>query len=88
LDREPGPRSHQGDPGQAGRPCIAYTDGVTEAWSPEGEEFGDERLCEIALASRGLSAREIADRIVLGVRAWVRGGPQADDLTLVVAKVE
>jgi len=71
----------------AGDVLVAYTDGVTEAWSPEGEEFGEDRLRDVVLGVRHLSAREIADRIVLGVREWCRDTPQADDLTLVVAKV-
>jgi sigma-B regulation protein RsbU (phosphoserine phosphatase) len=72
---------------EPGDVLVAYTDGVTEAWSPEGEEFGEGRLCAIVQAARELPAREIADRIVLGVRDWVREAPQADDLTLVVARV-
>jgi sigma-B regulation protein RsbU (phosphoserine phosphatase) len=66
---------------------VAYTDGVTEAWSAEGEEFGEDRLREVVVGSRELPAREIADRVVHAVREWCREAPQADDLTLVVAKV-
>lgn len=66
---------------------VAYTDGVTEAWSPEGVEFGEERLRQAVVGACHLSAREIADRVVQAVRAWCREAPQADDLTLVVAKV-
>lgn len=66
---------------------VAYTDGVTEAWSPEGEEFGEERLRQAVVSASRLPAREIADRVVLRVREWCREAPQADDLTLVVARV-
>jgi len=71
----------------AGDVLVAYTDGVTEAWNPEGVEFGEDRLRDVVLGVRHLCAREIADRIVLSVREWCRDTPQADDLTLVVAKV-
>jgi len=71
----------------SGDVLVAYTDGVTEAWSPEGEEFGEERLRNAVVSAWQLPAREIADLVVQRVREWSREAPQADDLTLVVARV-
>lgn len=66
---------------------VAYTDGVTEALSPEGEEFGEERLKNLVLDFCHLSAEEIKDRIVRRVKDWCRDRPQEDDLTLAILKV-
>jgi phosphoserine phosphatase RsbU/P len=72
---------------RSGDVLVAYTDGVSEAQSPEGDEFGERRLAELAAAHTHLPAAELRDRIVAGVRAWVRDAPQYDDMTLVVVKV-
>jgi sigma-B regulation protein RsbU (phosphoserine phosphatase) len=67
---------------------IAYTDGVTEALDPRGEEFGIVNLQSVAALSAHLSADELKERIVARVREWCRETPQSDDMTLVVMKVK
>ena len=67
---------------------VAFTDGVSEALNPEGEEFGEPRLFALATAHAGLSAGEIHARVSDEVRAFCRDAPQHDDLTLVIAKVK
>jgi sigma-B regulation protein RsbU (phosphoserine phosphatase) len=73
---------------QGGDVLVAYTDGVTEALNPEGEEFGEARLRRIASAGAHLSAGELNEKIVSSVRQWCRDAAQYDDLTLVVMKVK
>lgn len=72
---------------QSGDILIAYTDGISEAFNPAGEEFGEARLRETASVSAHLSAQELTERIVEQVRDWSADAPQYDDLTLVVMKV-
>ena len=72
----------------AGDVLVAFTDGLSEALNPEGEEFGEPRLFALAAASAHLSAGEIHARVSEAVRAFCRDAPQHDDLTLVVAKVK
>lgn len=67
---------------------VAFTDGVSEALNPEGEEFGEPRLLALAASHAGLSAGEIHARVSDEVRAFCRDAPQHDDLTLVIAKVK
>jgi len=67
---------------------VAYTDGVTEALSPRGEEYGQERLEALARAHAHLSAEALTQRIIEDLRQWCRNTPQHDDVTLVVAKVK
>jgi sigma-B regulation protein RsbU (phosphoserine phosphatase) len=73
---------------QSGDVLLAFTDGVTEALNPEGEEFGEERLEELLRASTHMSADEVRDAVVLSVRDWCAGAPQHDDLTFIVLKVK
>jgi sigma-B regulation protein RsbU (phosphoserine phosphatase) len=73
---------------ESGDVLVTYTDGVTEALSPEGMEFGEERLRSAIVQSLQLTARELAERIIGRVREWQGDAPQHDDITLIVAKVK
>ena len=66
---------------------FLYTDGLTEAMSPEGEEFGELRLEEMLTDCAHLTAQEIRDQIASRVKQWCRGAGLYDDLTFVVMKV-
>ena len=66
---------------------VLYTDGITEAFNPEEDEFGEERLTELLLRERHRSAREIFDAVMRAVDDFTAGAPQHDDLTLLVCKV-
>jgi sigma-B regulation protein RsbU (phosphoserine phosphatase) len=46
---------------------VLFTDGVTEASNPDGEEFGEERLVTLLLENRRLSAGELQERILAEV---------------------
>jgi sigma-B regulation protein RsbU (phosphoserine phosphatase) len=72
----------------AGDLLIAYTDGVTEAWNPNEEEFGEARLRGVLAESMDMSAHDLTDKIVTSVRDWCQDKPLHDDLTLVVMKVK
>jgi sigma-B regulation protein RsbU (phosphoserine phosphatase) len=71
----------------AGDRLVLFTDGVTEASSPDGEEFGEERLVTVLLENRHLSAGELQERILAEV-AKFSGGRFEDDATLVVLAVK
>jgi phosphoserine phosphatase RsbU/P len=70
----------------AGDRVILFTDGVTEACSPSGEEFGEARLLRLLTDHRTLSADELQAKI-LAVVAEFSGGPWQDDATLLVLAV-
>ncbi|SMC87511.1 SpoIIE family protein phosphatase [Rhizobium sp. RU36D] len=65
---------------------ILYTDGVTEAESPEGELFGLDRLCDSAEAYRGGSAEVIVKGIISDLMAHIGTQKVHDDITLVVMR--
>jgi PAS domain S-box-containing protein len=69
-------------PGDA---LVLYTDGVTE--EPYGNEaFGEMRFGEVLTQIVGLSAQEMADRLVGAVLGF-RGGAPRDDIAVLVVKM-
>jgi sigma-B regulation protein RsbU (phosphoserine phosphatase) len=70
---------------EAGDSLALYTDGITEAFSEAGEEFGEARLIEALRRHRGLSSRDLLGAVVEEVQRF-SAHEQYDDITLVVAK--
>jgi serine phosphatase RsbU (regulator of sigma subunit) len=68
-----------------GDTLILFSDGVTEASNPQGEEFGEDRLANLVISLRGRTAAELVDEIHKSVVAFYEGAPAADDITVVVA---
>jgi len=78
------------EPMRPGDQVLLYTDGLTEACNPDGEEFGIERLVAV---TRGLANCSTAvtgpERIALlraEVAAFTAGRPREDDLTIVLIR--
>jgi phosphoserine phosphatase RsbU/P len=65
---------------------VLYSDGVTEACNQADQEFGEERLGEIAAGLRNVPAAGIIDHVLKEVRRWSHDAPPADDITLVVLR--
>jgi sigma-B regulation protein RsbU (phosphoserine phosphatase) len=67
---------------------LLYTDGVTEAVDPQGDEqFGSERLAEVIRKNESLPAEGLANKIRQALNDFTQGALLADDVTLVVSKV-
>lgn len=65
---------------------VIYSDGVSEAVDPAGEEFGPTRLYEVVARNLDASAAGIRDRIESALTKFCQGMPAADDITLVICK--
>ena len=65
---------------------VLYSDGVTEANNPDFDEFGEERFIRVLSENRAHTAREIVDAVTAALKEFTAGAPQADDITLLVAK--
>ncbi|MEK7283592.1 MAG: PP2C family protein-serine/threonine phosphatase, partial [Acidobacteriota bacterium] len=65
---------------------VIYSDGITEAQSPEGEDFGVPRLQGIIAGHLSLPARGLADLIFQQVEAFSRRSRPRDDQTVVVVR--
>jgi hypothetical protein len=63
---------------------LLYTDGLIEARSANGEEFGLERVEQILRASARTGVAAIQEHLLAAVRAWTP--VQQDDVTLIVAR--
>jgi len=71
---------------QLGDVLVIYSDGVTEAASPSGEEFGPTRLYEVVSRNIDASAAGLRDRIESALTKFSQGTQAADDITLVIVK--
>jgi len=66
---------------------VAFSDGLTEPESVYGEEFGMERLNAEVLRLRDARAARIAENLVAAAEQWAGTPEQADDITVVVARM-
>jgi sigma-B regulation protein RsbU (phosphoserine phosphatase) len=69
----------------SGDTLVIFSDGVTEAWSEEDEEFGETRLLSALHAHRHLPPAALLEATVADVQRF-SGHDQADDLTMIVAR--
>jgi len=69
-------------PGEA---LVLYTDGVTEARSPDGDFFGEERLRHLLASCSGCDAATLAGRIKDVILDFQAGYPR-DDLAVLVLR--
>jgi sigma-B regulation protein RsbU (phosphoserine phosphatase) len=65
---------------------IFYTDGITEAFSPEGEMFGESKLRDTILSSSCESAHQLLQVIDQAVQGFIGGLPSSDDITLLTVR--
>jgi sigma-B regulation protein RsbU (phosphoserine phosphatase) len=70
------------DPGDL---VLAYSDGLVEAMSPDGEQFGEHRVRE-ALAECAREPHGAIHHLLTRLEAFTRGSQASDDLTLIAAR--
>jgi phosphoserine phosphatase RsbU/P len=66
---------------------VGFSDGLTEPESVYGEEFGIDRLKSEVLRQRDATAMRLAENLVAAVEQWAGTPEQADDMTVVVARM-
>ncbi|MEE4273242.1 MAG: SpoIIE family protein phosphatase [Thermoanaerobaculales bacterium] len=71
---------------ETGDAVVLYTDGLTEAENPEGEEYGEARLADLCRRHRNESLERLARIIARDQEEFVRGVPFVDDRTLVMMR--
>jgi sigma-B regulation protein RsbU (phosphoserine phosphatase) len=75
-------------PVSPGTILVAFSDGITETVNAYGEEFGTERLEEEILLHRDLDADSLMQAVLKAVERWAGQNEQADDVTIVVARMD
>jgi phosphoserine phosphatase RsbU/P len=80
-------------PMRPGDVLLAFTDGISEAMTPEEEEWGEDRM--IVTAQQLLSqpdcihtAQQLLDCILAAADKFTSGAPQHDDMTLLICTIE
>jgi len=71
---------------ESGDVLVFMTDGVTEAMSFHGEEYGWARVLASVRRHVDLAAQQLAQQLLWDVRRFVGLAEQSDDITIVVAK--
>lgn len=65
---------------------VLYTDGLTEAFDGDGDEFGLEKLTQVIVGVRSRPLEEIEATVVQALQAHAKGTPFADDRTIVLLR--
>jgi serine phosphatase RsbU (regulator of sigma subunit) len=70
----------------SGDVVVLYTDGITEAFDMNKDQYGIEPVIEVVALNREQSAAEIKQAVIDEVRRYMGGQKVFDDITLVVIK--
>jgi serine phosphatase RsbU (regulator of sigma subunit) len=65
---------------------VLYTDGITEAFDINCQQYGIKQLCEVVSRYREYSAQEIREAVISDVRRHIGEQKIFDDITLLVLK--
>src|ERR1700687_3695006 len=66
---------------------IGYSDGLIEPENVYGEEFGIRRLQEAAVRVQGATPLMVAESLMAAAEEWAGTPEQADDMTVIVARL-
>lgn len=71
---------------EPGDVLLVYSDGLSEAANPAGEEFGVDRIAEVLIQHRGQPTARLRDRLDEALLQFMGDTSPADDLTLVLLR--
>jgi sigma-B regulation protein RsbU (phosphoserine phosphatase) len=72
---------------EPGSLLVAFSDGLTEPENVYGEEYGSQRLKEEIMRQRANIPDRIAENLIAAAEQWAGSPEQADDITVVVARM-
>ena len=70
----------------AGDWLIVFSDGVSEAMSASGDEYGETRIVSCIEGHKSMEPRQLLEALFADVRDFTRGAPQSDDITAMVLR--
>jgi phosphoserine phosphatase RsbU/P len=65
---------------------IVFSDGVSEAMSAAGDEYGEERILAVVDKETSLAPADLLKALFADVRVFTKGAPQSDDITALVLR--
>ena len=65
---------------------VVFSDGVSEAMSATGDEFGEERIVDCVQKNVKLEPQKLLEAIFQDVREFAHGAAQSDDITAMVLR--
>jgi sigma-B regulation protein RsbU (phosphoserine phosphatase) len=65
---------------------VLYTDGLTEAFSPDDDTYGEARLFSVLEKAGTSPAQGVLDALEASVNQFMGALPAADDLTMLALK--
>ncbi len=66
---------------------VQYSDGLVEPENVYGEEFGIRRLQEAAIRMQGAAPSAVGQSLMMAAEEWAGTPEQADDMTVIVARL-
>jgi phosphoserine phosphatase RsbU/P len=73
---------------EPGSVLVAFSDGLTEPENVYGEEFGMERLKEEVIRQANVPPTRAAESLIAAAEQWAGSAEQADDMTVVVVRMD
>ena len=67
-----------------GDTLVVFSDGISEAQNPAGEEYGDDRLIACLEANRGAAPAAMREALLASAHAFAAGAHQNDDMTVLI----
>ena len=65
---------------------IVFSDGVSEAMSASGDEYGEGRIVTVVEKHKDVEPKQLLEALFADVREFARGAPQSDDITAMVLR--
>ncbi|MGH9373139.1 MAG: PP2C family protein-serine/threonine phosphatase, partial [Vicinamibacterales bacterium] len=65
---------------------VVFSDGISEAMSAAGEEYGEARIIAVVQQHATLDPSRLLEALFADVREFARGAPQSDDITGMVLR--
>ena len=67
---------------------VAFSDGVTEALNPAGDEFTDDRLIASVTKHRAATPQAAVEALLADVRTFCEDATQSDDVTILLVRYD
>jgi serine phosphatase RsbU (regulator of sigma subunit)/pSer/pThr/pTyr-binding forkhead associated (FHA) protein len=67
---------------------VVFSDGISEAMSAEGDEYGEARIIDCVQRNATLDPSKLLEALFSDVREFARGAAQSDDITAMVLRYQ